>query len=108
MSETSDNETGWGLVVSFSGLYPTMAEEHAFVHGVEFGALDWRMEHGQEAEIRLPTHTANRKVIQRAAATRGWEVASKPSEIEGWDYTELRKVAAQKRPNPHGLRVVKE
>lgn len=101
----SDDETTYGLVLSFSGLYETMPEEHAFVHGVEFGQLWARMASGAEAEIETTTHEANREVIARAAAAKGWELDCTPSGTPTWDFTTLRKVRAEK-PNPHGLRVV--
>ena len=101
----SDGGDTYELVLSFSGLYPTMPEEHAFTHGVEFGGLWHRMLSGAEAEIEAVTHTDNRAVIERAAAAKGWEVEFKPCEIEGWDYTILRKTRPE-RTNPHGLRVV--
>lgn len=103
MSEEA--EAGWGLVLSFSGLYQTMPEEHAFVHGVEFGQLWHRMSSGAEAEIETATHTENRTVIERAAAAKGWHAEIKPSDVPGWDLTVLRKVRAE-RINPHGLKVV--
>lgn len=99
-------ETTYGLVVSFAGLYPTMAEEHAFVQGVEFGQLWHQMSAGREAEIELTTHEANREIIARAAAAKGWELESKPSGTPTWDYTRLTKKKALDRPNPHGLRAV--
>ena len=101
----SDDETQYGLVLSFSGLYQTMPEEHAFVHGVEFGQLWFRMSSGDEAEIDTVTHTENRTVIERAAAAKGWEAEIKASDVTGWDYTKLKKVRAEKL-NPHGLRVI--
>lgn len=101
----SDEETSYGLVLSFFGLYPTMPEEHAFVHGVEFGGLWARMSSGAEAEIEATTHEANREVIARAAAAKGWEVECHSSGTATWDYTKLRKIKSE-RGNPHGLRVV--
>ena len=106
MSEDNNSEATFGLVLSFSGLYPTMPEEHAFVHGVEFGQLWHRMSSGDEAEIETTTHTENREVIARAAAAKGWEVECTPSGTPTWDFTKLCKVRAE-RPNPHGLRAVK-
>lgn len=103
---SEDDLSGYSLVVSFSNLYPTMPEEAAFCHGVEFGGL-WRdMTQGSKAEIKATTHAVNRTVIARAAAAQGWELSVRGSEIDGWDYTVLRKVAAA-RSNPHGLHVVK-
>lgn len=63
----NEEETSYDLVLSFSGLYETMPEEYAFVHGVEFGQLWSRMASGAEAEIEVTTHEANREVIARAA-----------------------------------------
>jgi hypothetical protein len=103
---TIDNATEYGLVLSFAGLYPTMPEEHAFVHGVEFGRLWDRIRSGAEAEIYAVTHTANREIIARAAASEGWEIEVKATDVEGWDETTLRKVRTA-RDNPNGLRVVK-
>jgi hypothetical protein len=100
----SDDDTTYDLVLSFSGLYPTMEQEHAFFDGVEFGQIWARMSSGAEAEIETTTHETNREVIARAAAAKGWTVECKPV-TAGWDSTTLRKVRAEK-PNPHGLRVV--
>lgn len=105
---TNEDETpSYGLVLSFSGLYPTMPEERAFVHGVEFGQIWLRMSSGEEAEIETVTHTENRTVIERAAAAKGWDAEIKPSDVTGWDLTKLVKVRAEKL-NPHGLRVVRQ
>jgi hypothetical protein len=104
-NETSEAAGAYALVLSFSGLYPTMPEEHAFVHGVQFGELWHRMSRGDEAEIEATTHEANREVIARAAAAKGWELEVKPSGTPTWDFTTLRKVKTA-RPNPHGLRAV--
>ena len=98
-------DTSYGLVLSLSGLYPSIQEEHAFVHGVEFGQLWHRMSSGREAEIELATHEANREVIARAAAAKGWALECKPSGTPTWDFTTLRKTKTE-RPNPHGLRAV--
>lgn len=103
----SDEEAGGGysLILSFGGLYPTMAEERAFCHGVEFADLWRRMRDGNEAEIETTTHAENRAIIYRAAASQGWDVEIVPSEVEGWDTTKLRK-ARSERHNPHGLRLI--
>ena len=104
-----DEEGGYSLVLSFSDLYLTMAEEHAFCHGVEFAGLWHRMRDGREAEIEATTHRANRAIIERAAAKEGWQVEfipTPPEVSDDWDVTVLRKVASE-RANPHGLRVVK-
>lgn len=105
MADITESETTYGLVVSFAGLYPTDAEEHAFVHGVEFGRLWHRMRSGAEAEIEETVHTANRAVIERTCASQGWEVEFKDTGEPSWLFATLRKVRAEK-PNPHGLRVV--
>ncbi len=80
----------YSLVLSFANLYPTMPEEHAFVHGVEFGGLWARIANGAEAEIEMTTHEHNREVIARAAAAKGWDLECNPSGVEGWDFTTLR------------------
>lgn len=102
----SEQETSYGLVVSFSGLYLTDAEEHAFVHGVEFGRLWHRMRSGQESEIDETVHAANRAVIERAAASQGWEVEFTDTGEPTWLFASLRKVKPGSQ-NPHGLRVVR-
>jgi hypothetical protein len=102
----TESETTYGLLLSFKGLYPTMPEDNAFCHGVEFGEILHRMRSGTEAEIKKTTYAANRTVVERAAASQGWEVEFLPSGVEGWDFTKLTKVKAE-RANPHGLRVVK-
>lgn len=102
----TDAEANYGLVVSFSGLHATPAEERAFVYGVEFGMLWARMRSGDEAEIEMTTHEANRAVIERAAASQGWHLDRKPSGTPTWDFTKLTKAKALDRPNPHGLRAV--
>ena len=102
---SDQQKDGYVLLLSFEGLYPTMAEEHAFVHGVEFNEIWRRMRDGKEAEIDTATHVENRIVIYRAAASQGWDVEIVPSEIEGWDTTKLRK-ARSERHNPHGLRLI--
>ncbi len=104
MSDSPD--VGYGLVLSFAGLYPTMPEEHAFVHGVELGKLYEQMTAGLVAEIETVTHAENREIIARAAASLGWELECTPSEVAGWDLTKLAKTRVS-RPNPHGLRVAK-
>lgn len=104
--------TGFGLVLSFSGLYPTMAEEHAFVHGVEFGKLWERMVGGSESEIEGTFHAANRMIIERASASQGWDCEIRDATDEAgssyseWLFVKLTKTRAAK-PNPHGLKVIK-
>lgn len=106
MSEIDQpEETSYGLVLSFTGLYESIEEEHAFVHGFEAGKIWTRMKSGLEAEIEATTHAVNRVVIERAAIADGWVCEIKPTGTEGWDYINLRKVSAAKI-NPHGLRVV--
>ena len=108
MSNSDYSAGGYRLVLSFDGLYPTMAEEHAFCHGVEFAGLWQRMRAGQEAEIEATTHRANRTIIERAAAKEGWQVEfipTPPEVSDDWDVAVLRKVRSE-RDNPHGLRVV--
>lgn len=106
------NNTGYDLVVSFSGLYATMPEEHAFVNGCEFGQLWNRMTNGSEAEIEGTFHAANRTVIERACTSQGWDVAFTDSKDDSgqsydeWVFAKLKKVKAAS-PNPHGLRIVK-
>ena len=102
---TEDDGTTFGLVLSFSGLYQTMPEEHAFVHGVEFGGLWAAMTAGQAAEIEKTVHTVNREIIERAAVSQGWVAEFKTTTIPEWLECTLTKTASAK-PNPHGLRVV--
>lgn len=90
------NEPAYSLVLSFDGLYPTMAEERAFVHGFAFSKLWERMSAGKEAVIEESTHEANREIIARAAATKDWELTCKPSGTPTWDFTTLRKVKAER------------
>lgn len=106
MPEITEQDGGYGLVVSFSGLYSTDAEERAFVHGVEFGRLWHRMRSGQEAEMEETVHTVNRGVIERAAASQGWDVEFRDSGEPSWLFMILRKTKPERR-NPHGLRAVK-
>lgn len=101
-----EDATTYGLIVSFDGLYPTMPEERAFVHGFEFGQIWWRMSEGMVAEIDTMAHTENREAITRAAAAQCWALTVEPTGTEGWDFIKLRKVRAA-TANPHGLRVVK-
>lgn len=101
----------WGLLLSFSGLYPTMPEEHAFVHGFEFGEIWTRMRGGHEAEIEGTFHTANRTILERACAAGGWNIEIDGCTDEsGKTYGEWMTVKMQKAKaasaNPHGLRVV--
>lgn len=101
----SDNDTAYSLVLSFDGLPFAPDPEHAFTHGVEFGMLWSRMKGGQEAEIAQCFSSANRVVIERAAAAEGWSVETKSTEYPEWIDVRLTKTAPAKL-NPHGLRVV--
>ena len=105
MSDVVDESASYSLLLSFSGLYQTMPEEHAFVHGVEFGGLWAQMRSGTTADIEQTCHVANRTVIERAAASQGWTAEIKPTDYPEWIAVRLMKVASAK-PNPHGLRVV--
>ena len=98
-------ETGYALVLSFDGIRKTQEEGHAFTHGVEFGMLWARMKAGAEAEIAQCFATANREVIERAAAAEGWDVEIKPTDYAEWIDVRLVKSKTAKS-NPHGLRVV--
>lgn len=95
------------LLVSFKGLEFHPDSEHAFVHGVEFGQLMQRMEHGSEAEIAATIHEQNVVVVERAAAALGWDCEVKPTNppTDGWKIAELVKHRSA-GGNPHGLRVV--
>jgi hypothetical protein len=108
--KAENNSAGWELVVSFSGLYPTMEQEHAFVHGVEYGMLWNRIQSGQEAEIEGTFHVSNRTVIERTCASQGWDVEFSKCEAEGqsfdeWLFAKLTKKKAAIH-NQHGLRIV--
>lgn len=100
----SHEHTGYTLVLSFEGLFSELAEEKAFVYGVEFGQLLQRMR--TETYIEETFNSENRRIIQRAAAAYGWEFDWKPSGTRGWDYVTLTKGAPLEQPNPMGLRVV--
>jgi hypothetical protein len=103
--ETPDDTASYGLVLSFSGLYQTMPEEHAFVHGVEFGGLWARMWAGTEAEIEETVHATNRQIIERAAASQNWTCQFKLTDYPEWQVVAMTKCGVAKN-NPHGLRVV--
>ena len=97
-----DQETGYGLVVSFPD------QSAPFVHGFEAGELWQQMRHGGMAEIEKVTHVENREVIQRMAIAEGWSVEIIGTTTPGWDLTKLTKSSpAPKRSNPRGLRAVK-
>lgn len=98
-------EEGWGLVLSFAGLYATIEEEHAFVHGFEFREIYADMKANKMLTIERTAHVENRKVIERAAAALGWSFEATPSESSGWDCIKLVRVRPE-RNNPHGLKVV--
>ncbi len=101
---TNDNdpdEGGYALVVSF----PDQSESFALGH--ESGRLWERMALNLRSEIEETTHTGNREVIRRMADYLGWSVTVTATEIEGWDFTVLRKIKPQReRANPHGLRAI--
>lgn len=101
----TDDAESYGLIISFSGVDFGSDPEHAFVHGVEWGQLWQRMRSGTEAEIEQCFHTANRVLIERAAAADGWDVQITPTEFAEWINVKLAKQRAA-RQNPHGLRVV--
>ena len=98
------SDDDYGLRLSLANLYKTDAEEHAFIHGVEFGGIYGRMLSGNEAEIEEMTHVANREAFERAAAAEGWTIETTP-QCDTWDQTKLIKVGEAKS-NPHGLRVI--
>lgn len=111
MSDSSNN-SAYGIVMSFSGLFATMPEEHAFVNGCEFGQLWSRMTSGMAAEIEGTFRAANRTVIERACASQGWNVEFTEAKDDAgnsydeWVFAKLEKVKGASH-NPHGLRVVK-
>lgn len=98
--------TEYGLILSFAGLYETEEEEHAFVHGVEFQGIWHRMRSGDEAEFETVAHLKNRTVIERAAASQGWELSCQDTHDGCWMMVRLSKVRKARDGNPHGLRVV--
>lgn len=100
-----DESASHALILSFSGLYSTMPEEHAFVHGVEFGRLWDQMRAGRDAEIEQTVHAANRVVIERAAISQGWAVEFKATDYPEWLYVQMTKAGPERR-NPHGLKIV--
>lgn len=108
---TQGEDQGWGLALSFAGLFPPAAdgaaspEEVAFVLGFEVGQIWQRMCDGREAEIRQTCQSQNRIVIERAAAARGWTVEITQTAYPEWVDVTLVK-AGPARYNPHGLRVV--
>jgi len=101
-----DQETSYGLVLSFSGLDYGASAEHAFVHGFEVGQIWQRMRSGAEAEISAMIHTINRVVIERAAAADGWDCEITTTSIPEWSEVALTKRRAA-MANPHGFQVVK-
>ena len=47
------------------------------------------------------------KVLRRIAEYLGWQSATQPAPVEGWDLTTFVKVKpAGERVNPHGLHIV--
>ncbi|RYD67465.1 MAG: hypothetical protein EOP83_02835 [Verrucomicrobiaceae bacterium] len=95
-----DEPTSYGLVVSFEDQSPS------FVNGFEAGMLWQQMK--TETKIAAATHTQNRETLRRMAIASGFSFEARPSEVAGWDYTEMRKLQPEPtRPNPHGLRVVR-
>ncbi len=97
-----DNTGTHQLIVSFPD------QSASFAYGFEAGKLWADMLAGKSAEIETVTRIENREVIQRMCVAEGWHHEYRSSEIEGWDYTTLRKTkTAPVRPNPTGLRVVK-
>lgn len=110
--DTQGEDQGWGLALSFAGLFPPAAdgaappEEVSFIRGFEAGQIWQRMCDGREAEIRQICHSENRVVIERAAAAKGWTVEIGKTAYPEWVDVTLVK-AGPSRHNPHGLRVVK-
>jgi hypothetical protein len=109
-TESGISEGGYSLIVSFPDQSPS------FCHGFEAGQLWERMcrfpiglPPDGVADIETITRIENREVIRRMADNRGWQVETKKTDVEGWDATTLRKVAPPPtRPNPHGLRIVRD
>jgi len=99
-----ENETTYGLVLSFDGLFPTSEQERAFVLGYEFAKVYEKMRAGNDAELAETVHIENRTIIERACAAEGWQMEVS-SEDDHWLGVVLRKVRGAKT-NPHGLRVV--
>lgn len=102
MSEPSDDPATYGLIVSFTD------KSASFTHGFEAGQIWGAMNYNNVAELELVTHSVNREVIARMCDAEGWEIEEMvPSDVDGWDFTKLRKTkAARVKPNPHGLRIV--
>lgn len=100
-----EQEQGWGLMLSFTGLLETMPEEAAFTHGFEVGGIWQRMRSGLETEVEETVNEANKTIFERAAAGQGWSIEWVPIS-DGYATLKLKKVAASKA-NPHGLRIVK-
>lgn len=108
---SDDQESGWGLVLSFSGLYPNIEQERAFTYGFEAGQIWMRMKTGTEGEIDIMINEPNRVIVERMCAAEGWDVQFSTTKDEtGIEYPTYLDVKMQKRrlakPNPHGLRVV--
>lgn len=100
--EEQPTEAAYGLLVSYSGLYPTMAEEVAFVHGVEIGMLHAAMSHEEEFERTL--HDENQEVVRRECNALGYDVEFSPTKppVEGWIVAHFKR-----RPRKKHLAVVK-
>jgi hypothetical protein len=74
------NESAYRLLVSFSGLYPTMPEEHAFVHGYEAGAIFAEMKRPDTLALERTVHARNVEVLRRMCAAEGWAVEFQSTE----------------------------
>jgi hypothetical protein len=82
--EQKDGNASYGLLVSFSGLYPTQVEEHAFVHGHETGEIWADLKRGVAAERTV--HAENQTVLERMAVALGYAVEFAPTSppVDGW------------------------
>lgn len=97
----SDENAEYGLIVSFEDQSPS------YVNGFEAGGIWERLRSGNEAEIEVTIHTANRETVSRMCVAEGWSVEFKGTEYEEWTEAKLSKTGkAPERPNPHGLRLV--
>ena len=104
MSDDTDGEETYGLVLSFDGLFATYEQERAFVLGFEFARVYGKMRAGDEADLTETVHVENRTIIERACGAEGWAMDVQ-SEDDCWLGIALRKVKSAKL-NPHGLRIV--
>ena len=92
----------YGLVVSFDD------QSASYVNGFEAGQIHQRMSSGTEAEFDMTVHSANKETLERMAVAYGWSVSFKPTEYQEWSEAAFAKVRkAPDRPNPNGLRVVR-